>query len=231
MSPLPELLTTEDVANYLKVDVVTVRRLVKRGELPAYRVGNEYRFTEKGILEFLERQRTKKLESNEPLNFSVTNLREEILPMKRRQGAAGIGRFTQRARRVLSFAEEEARKRGESEIGVFHLVYGCILEAKGVAGHVLESLNIDAQKIQALLPPIPETVEAVPQTLSAATKAAIARAVKEAHRLDHRYIDTGHLLLGLLDDADIRAMLQQFDVTPDQVRQQIKETLANKPPT
>ena len=51
------LLTTEEVAEFLRVDIVTVRRLVNRGDLPAYRIGNEYRFTRVDLEEFIKRQR------------------------------------------------------------------------------------------------------------------------------------------------------------------------------
>ena len=50
MDPLEALLKTEDLANYLKVDVVTVRRLVNRGELAAYRIGGEYRFKARDVI-------------------------------------------------------------------------------------------------------------------------------------------------------------------------------------
>src|SRR5262245_63984104 len=56
MDLVEPLLTSDDVANYMKIDVVTVRRLVNRGELAAYRIGGEYRFKADDIREYLERQ-------------------------------------------------------------------------------------------------------------------------------------------------------------------------------
>jgi excisionase family DNA binding protein len=83
------LLTTEEVAEVLRIDPVTVRRLVGRGELTAYRVAGEYRFTEADLEKFLESQRV--VVDNRPKNLFGD-------------------KFTNQARRVLSEAGEEARR-------------------------------------------------------------------------------------------------------------------------
>lgn len=237
MSPLPELLTTEDVANYLKVDVVTVRRLVKRGELQAYRVGNEYRFTENDVLEFLTRQRTQEIDAvqfirlrqNFPPEFVA-----EVMPLLYRQAARLRGetgesllkRFTQRARQVFTLAAEASEKRGESVITSLHLLYGIRLETGGVGQHVLNALEITADKITPLLSPMVENAETpIPPGLDDGTKKALERAVEAAKKLQHRYMGTEHLLLGLLDDDQIVQTLAQFDVTPDRVREEVDKML------
>src|SRR5947209_20622216 len=85
---MERLLTTEEVAELLRIDPVTVRRLVTRGELIGYRIAGEYRFSEAGVENFVESQRvvvTMEPGPNHPL-----------------------AKFTERARKVLSLANEEA---------------------------------------------------------------------------------------------------------------------------
>ena len=63
---MERLLTTDEVAEYLRVDVVTIRRLVGRGELTAYRIGSEYRFTRSDLEDYLQRQRVSTGTGEEP---------------------------------------------------------------------------------------------------------------------------------------------------------------------
>ena len=73
---MESLLTTEEVADFLRVDIVTVRRLVNRGELPAYRIANEYRFTRADLEEFMKRQRVStKEEAKKVLELAVDEAR------------------------------------------------------------------------------------------------------------------------------------------------------------
>src|SRR5438132_13541285 len=85
---MERLLTTEEVAELLRIDPVTVRRLVTRGELVAYRIAGEYRFTPAGIENFVESQRV-------------------VVSMAPGRNHP-FAKFTERARKVLSLANEEA---------------------------------------------------------------------------------------------------------------------------
>src|SRR5215470_6676085 len=99
---LEGLFTSEDVANYLKVDVVTVRRLVNRGELAAYRVGGEYRFRKHDINDYLERQYV-------PAQiFTAGELDRHI--------QQAFKKFTRRAKQAMLLAGEEASRFKRSQI-------------------------------------------------------------------------------------------------------------------
>src|SRR5215472_4372566 len=96
---MERLLTSDELATYLRVDVVTIRRLVNRGELTAYRVGGEYRFMEPDILEYLQRQRVPASDSSvsEVLRLGVVQVLRKLFP----EGEDRFGRFTERARKAM----------------------------------------------------------------------------------------------------------------------------------
>src|SRR5262252_5769456 len=114
------MLTTEDIALYLKVDVVTVRRLVSRGELAAYRVGSEYRFTEADIREYLGRQylpvsalfRTGQQAALMPSTTIAHDILTRLFSTRKvSKGSKPIGeRFTERAANALSLAQGAAER-------------------------------------------------------------------------------------------------------------------------
>jgi excisionase family DNA binding protein len=129
VEPLESLLTTEDVANYLKVDVVTVRRLVNRGDLAAYRVGGEYRFTRSDVVDYLHRQH---------IPARANHAVDQDLLLKQ-----AFNKLTKRAKQSLwKFAAEEARNFKQPHIGTEHILLGLILEGEGVAGHVMRDLGV-----------------------------------------------------------------------------------------
>ena len=116
MEPMESLLTTEDLANYLKVDVVTVRRLVSRGELAAYRIGGEYRFTRSDIVDYLHRQH---IPARPPRAVDQDTLLKQA-----------SGKLTKRAKQAIwKFAAEEARAFKQPKIGTEHILLGLILAA------------------------------------------------------------------------------------------------------
>ena len=110
-------------------------------------------------------------------------------------------RFTQRARQVLSLAQEEAERLNHSYIGSEHVLIGLLQEDGGVAGRVLRELGLEAIRVQAMV----ERMSGGPGTrtpftkieLSPSTKRILELAVDEARRMGQHYISTEHLLLGL----------------------------------
>jgi ATP-dependent Clp protease ATP-binding subunit ClpC len=134
-------------------------------------------------------------------------------------------RFTKRARRVLSLAQEEAQRLNHNYIGTEHLLLGLIREENGVAVRVLRELGVDPRQIR-------ERVERTvgrgqrasygKLSLTPRTKRVIELAVDEARRLGHHYIGTEHLLLGLVREGEGVAVdvLKGLDVSLDKVRSQ-----------
>ena len=97
-------------------------------------------------------------------------------------------RFTQRARRVLSLAQEEAERLQHSYIGTEHLLLGLLREDGGVASRVLQDLGVDSERVQELVERMTRSGQRAPFTkldLAPGTKRVLELAVEEARRLNH----------------------------------------------
>lgn len=144
-------------------------------------------------------------------------------------------RFTQRARRVLSLAQEEAERLNHNYIGSEHVLIGLLREEGGVAGRVLRELGLDAARVQAMV----ERLSGGPGTrtpftkieLSPSTKRVLELAVEEARRMGQHYISTEHLLLGLARQNEGLAIdvLRKFGISAEQIRRQTRRMLKESP--
>lgn len=144
-------------------------------------------------------------------------------------------RFTQRARRVLSLAQEEAERLNHNFIGSEHVLIGLLREEGGVAGRVLRELGLDAARVQAMV----ERLSGGPGTrtpftkieLSPSTKRVLELAVEEARRMGQHYISTEHLLLGLARQNEGLAIdvLRKFGISAEQIRRQTRRMLKESP--
>ncbi len=143
-------------------------------------------------------------------------------------------RFTQRARRVLSLAQEEAERLNHSYIGGEHVLIGLIREEGGVAGRVLRDLGLEEHRVQAMVERLSGVGTRTPFTkieLSPSTKRILELAVDEARRMGQHYISTEHLLLGLVRQNEGVAMdvLRKFGISAEQVRRQTRRVLKESP--
>jgi ATP-dependent Clp protease ATP-binding subunit ClpC len=152
---------------------------------------------------------------------------------------AGMERFTQRARRVLSLAHQAAERAHHSQIGTEHLLIGLVEEEGGVAGRVLREMGLDVERVREMVNRLssegraetPDKIE-----LAQETQQVLEYAIEEARRLGHHYIGTEHLLLGLVrSEGTALEVLRRLGVTPDDVRRQtrrvLQESSSNTPPT
>lgn len=143
-------------------------------------------------------------------------------------------RFTQRARRVLSHAQEVAQQYQHSRIGLGHLFLGLAREKGGVASRALRNLEIDLPRAEAImLQAEAHTLkrdDAQQLDLSAEVKRSLELAVDEARRLGHHYIGTEHLLLGCLrmTGSALIKTLHDTDVDPQAIREQVRHILMEK---
>ncbi len=147
-----------------------------------------------------------------------------------------LNRFTKRARRVLTMAQEEAQRLNHNYIGTEHLLLGLIREKDSVAVQVLRGLGLDPQRVR-------ETVERTVGrgdrhpfgriSLTPRTKRVIELAFDEARRLGHHYIGTEHLLLGLVREGDGVAVnvLKSLGVSIESVRTQTSRMIVENPIT
>jgi ATP-dependent Clp protease ATP-binding subunit ClpC len=143
-------------------------------------------------------------------------------------------RFTQRARRVLSLAQDEAERLQHNYIGTEHLLLGLIREEGGVAGRVLRELGLDQRRVEELVERMTRATTRVTGSqpeLSPGTKRVLELAVDEARRMGHHYIGTEHLLLGLMRQTEGVAIdiLKRLGVSPEEVRRQTRRVLQESP--
>ncbi|OGO19730.1 MAG: NDP-hexose 4-ketoreductase [Chloroflexi bacterium RBG_16_48_8] len=142
-------------------------------------------------------------------------------------------RFTQRARRVLSLAHEEAERLHHNYIGTEHLLLGLIREEGGVAGRVLRELGLEPTRVKEMV----ERLTGVGRhaggriELAPGTEHVLQMAVEEARRMGHHYIGTEHLLLGLIRQGEGVGIdvLKRLGLTPEQIRRQTRRILQESP--
>jgi ATP-dependent Clp protease ATP-binding subunit ClpC len=143
-------------------------------------------------------------------------------------------RFTQRARKVLSLAQEEAERLQHNYIGTEHLLLGLLREDGGVAGRVLRDLGLEQRRAEDLVEQMTRASTRTGTTnldLSPGTKRVLELAVDEARRMGHHYIGTEHLLLGLVRQTDGVAIdvLRRLGISPDDIRKQTRRVLQESP--
>ena len=142
---------------------------------------------------------------------------------------AGMERFTQRARRVLSIAHQEAERAQNNNIGTEHLLLGLMEEEGGVAGRVLRELGMTADRVREVIRRVTtpsSSFDANRVELAAETQQVLEHAVEEARRLGHQYIGTEHILLGLVRvDSTATEVLRRLGITTDQIRRQTRRIL------
>src|SRR5690606_23501052 len=146
-------------------------------------------------------------------------------------GASMFERFTDRARKVMALANQEAQRFNHEYIGTEHILLGLVKEGSGVGANVLKNLDVDLRKVrlevEKLVKPGPEmvTMGKLPQTPRA--KKVIEYAIEEARNLNHNYVGTEHLLLGLLREHDGVAaqVLMNLGLKLEEVREEVLNLL------
>jgi ATP-dependent Clp protease ATP-binding subunit ClpC len=143
-------------------------------------------------------------------------------------------RFTQRARRVLSLAQEEAERLNHSYIGSEHVLIGLMREEGGIAGRVLREMGLELPRVQSAVERLSSAGSPSPFQkieLSPSTKRVLEFGVDEARRMGQHYISTEHLLLGLARESQGVAMdvLRKFGISAEQVRRQTRRMLKENP--
>jgi excisionase family DNA binding protein len=211
---MERMLTTEDVAELLRIDAVTVRRLATRGELTAYRIAGEYRFTPAGVESFVESQRIKVGMAPGPDH--------------------PLAKFTKRVKKVMALANEEATNYHHDGVGTEHILLAILREGEGIGAIALNRLQVQPDDIRIQIEKFhplgeqPANEDQLGMTMQG--KQCIELAVQEAQALGHHYIGTEHLLLGLLREEESLAnqVLSSAGVTLEKTRDVIQQLLAKK---
>jgi ATP-dependent Clp protease ATP-binding subunit ClpA len=135
-------------------------------------------------------------------------------------------RFTDRARRVVVLAQEEARLLNHNYIGTEHILLGLIHEGEGVAAKALQSLGISLEAVRSQVEEIIGHGEAAPTghiPFTSRAKKVLELSLREALQLGHSYIGTEHILLGLIREGEGVAaqVLQKLGAGLESVRSQV----------
>ncbi len=144
-----------------------------------------------------------------------------------------FNRFTERARKVIIFAKEEARSFNHDYIGTEHLLLGLVKEGEGVAAAVLQKLGVDLEtiriEVEKLVQPGPQTQVVGDIPFTPRSKKALELSAEEARALGHNYIGTEHLLLGLVKEGEGMAyrVLLNLGLDLDRLRAEIMEILGS----
>ena len=145
--------------------------------------------------------------------------------------ASRFDKFSERARRVLTLAQEEARRLNHNYIGTEHILLGLVREEEGVAAKILVNMGTSLSKMRSAVEYVIGTGEkpsAGTAGLTSRAKRVIELAIDEARQLGHTYIGTEHLLLGLLREGEgvAAGVLDSFSITLDRTRAEVARFLS-----
>jgi excisionase family DNA binding protein len=211
------LMTPDEVAEVLRIDVAMVLRLAERGELPSFLFEDQRRFRRSELEALLARRQT----SPDVPGPSYSPL----------QGP--FDRFTKRARKVLSLSQEEAQRFNHNYIGTEHLLLGLAREGDGVAAKVLNNLGVELNRARSAVETIigrGDRVVLGEIGLTPRAKKVIELGVDEALRLGHHYIGTEHLLLGLIREGEgiAAGVLESLGVNLEKARRETIKVLTQR---
>src|ERR687898_35665 len=144
-------------------------------------------------------------------------------------------KFTERARKVLQLAQEEAQRFNHNYIGTEHLLLGLVREGEGIAAKVLSNLGVELNKVRSAVEFIigrGDRMVIGDISLTPRAKKVIELSVEEARRLNHNHIGTEHLLLGLVREGEgiAAGVLESLGVNLEKVRSQVIQVVSQSGP-
>jgi ATP-dependent Clp protease ATP-binding subunit ClpA len=205
----------------------------------ARRMGHNYIGTEHLLLGLLRVEEGVAARILSELGLSLEESRRQVLAVLQvyagdRDQGDRFDKFTERARKVLQLAQEEAERFNHNYIGTEHILLGLAREGDGVAARVLRNLGIDLHKVRSAVEFIigrGDRMVLGEIGLTPRAKRVIELAVDEARRLNHHYIGTEHLLLGLVREGEgiAAGVLESLGVSLEKVRAQVIGVLKSSP--
>ena len=236
-------LTLDEAAYVLSLDRTTVAKYLRERVLLGFQIGREWLIPEEELRAYVRGvvhlDRATAPEGREgaidvpqvglPRKVMI-RLREEMAPGGKRRPDQRFDRFSERGRMVITLAEEEARALNHSYIGTEHLLLGLIAEGQGIAGRALSALGVTLEGARAAVVTVVKRgdrsvggrLELTPRT-----KKVLELAVGEARRLEHRFVGTEHLLLGLLREGEgiAAGVLEALGLDLERVRAEVLRLL------
>lgn len=158
-------------------------------------------------------------------------IKSELKDREKRKGDAMFDKFTNRAKQVIKLAKKEAQRLNHNYLGTEHVLLGLLKLGQGVAVNVLRSLNIDFETVRSEVEKLvgygPEIQVYGDPALTGKVKKVFEYANEEAANLNHNYVGTEHLLLGLLRQTDGVAaqVLENLNVNLKEVRKEVLKEL------
>ncbi|HGJ64532.1 TPA: ATP-dependent Clp protease ATP-binding subunit [bacterium] len=148
------------------------------------------------------------------------------------------GRFTERARIIINYASEEARKLNNDQIDTEHLLLGLVHEGQGIAARALQELGVSLEKLEMEVKMHVRKSNSLgdikqPIDFSSTARQVLQYAMEEAHRVDIEHVGTEHILLGLMREKNGIAFraLTKFGVTVEKIRRVLKYQTTSSNPT
>jgi excisionase family DNA binding protein len=230
---MEHLMTTEEVAEILHVDPATIRRLVNRGDLAAYRIGADYRFAPSDLEGFLRRQRIAGGQGYHTDSLGESEPRGQPRTLGDRDR---WDTFTDQAKRVLHRAQAQAQRFQHHYVGTEHVLLGLLEGDEDIALAVLRRMGVEPDQVRQQVEAIMTRGERQVRGeigLTPQVKKVVALALDEAQLLGHRSVGTEHLLIALirLDDGIAADVLKRLGVDLEQVRAQTLAELSSQPRT
>ena len=210
----------EWLAEHLGVDKSTIYRYLQDGTLPGLQLGRKWLVSEQQVIDFLDREAKHQTE---------TRRRD------RESGQDHFDKFTERARRVIITAQEEALAFNHNYVGTEHMLLALVRQTDGLAAIVLVNLGMDLESVRPSVELMAGRGTAPAEGeigLTPRAKKAVELAVDEARRLKHRYIGTEHLLIGLVRAGEgiTAGIFSAFEIETDAVRAETMRLLAQTLP-
>jgi excisionase family DNA binding protein len=248
-----------DEASYiLSLDRTTVAKYLREKTLYGFQIGREWLIPEEELRAYVRRVTQGSLREEpdatprEQMRGLLERMRHDLLGGRRREraehppksaipveAAGRFDKFTQRARNVLTLAQEEARGFNHNYIGTEHLLLGLVREGEGVAAKVLTNLGVELYRARSAVEfiigrgtqPSGEQPLSGQIGLTPRAKKVLQLAVDEARRLGHHYIGTEHLLLGLVREGEgiAAGVLESLGINLDRVRTETIRVLSSAP--
>jgi bifunctional DNase/RNase len=225
------------------------RKVLKRSQREAQQLGQHYLGPEHILLSLIREGNSLAAQVLVRLGADANRVRQQVINYQGTQPAAGGGtqspasaraggvfeRFTDRARRVVVLAQEEARSLNHNRIGTEHLLLGLVREGESAAAVALQSLGIRLDAVRGQVEEILGRGQQPPSghlPFTPRSRIVLEHALREARQLDHDYVGPEHILLSLIREGEGVAaqILLRLGADLNQVRQRVLELLPGGPP-
>jgi excisionase family DNA binding protein len=220
------------LADQLDVDKSTIYRYLQDGTLPGLQLGRKWLVSEPQLMEFLDAEARRQTEIRRHEREGATQATRGLFGIAWSRDR--YDKFSERARQALRQAQEEARALRHNFIGTEHILLG-LGQGEGIAAMALRNLGAENDRLRSSVLSIVAEGPTEPPSgdfgLTRRSKRTIELAVEEATRMNHSYVGTEHLLLGLLREGEgvAAGILRSMGIELDGARSEVRRLLRSAP--